>query len=564
MNIDPITIEILRNAFIMAAEEMNAALVRSAYTPVIYESKDCAVALIDSRHRVLGQSSGVPLFLGNLEACTLAAEEMFGRSVWKEGDIWIMNDAYLTGTHMHDVTIFAPIFYRGGLAGFAASRAHWLDIGAKDPGVPMDSTEIFQEGVRLPPTQVVRGGRPVEDIWSIIESNVRFPRSAIGDMKAQFAVAAIGEHRLGALFDRYGRDVVEAAAEEIFSQSERLDREAVGAVPDGVYTAEGFLDSDGVGDDPVRMRVKITVEGERLVFDLTDADGPGRGPINCGAVQTLSACRLAFKYLFNPRQPVNGGTFRPLEVLTRPGSILDARPPAACQFYFTPLGLMIDLVASALAPVLPDAAPAAHYGDGMVFQFTGTDPRTGELFLDNEPHVGGWGASRGQDGQDGMIWTLSGNFHDMPIEVFESKFPARINDYSFRRDSAGPGRWRGGSGIVREYEMTADTEMSLWFERSGNPAWGLFGGRSGAPPEVVIRPETPEEVRLLKTNRMPLRKGDAVRCYTGGGGGYGDPLERDHQAVLDDLADGYISPEYARRHHRFTADGRDAGANNGA
>lgn len=564
MNIDPITIEILRNAFIMAAEEMNAALVRSAYTPVIYESKDCAVALIDSRHRVLGQSSGVPLFLGNLEACTLAAEEMFGRSVWKEGDIWIMNDAYLTGTHMHDVTIFAPIFYRGDLAGFAASRAHWLDIGAKDPGVPMDSTEIFQEGIRLPPTQVVRGGRPVEDIRSIIESNVRFPRSAIGDMKAQFAVAAIGEHRLGALFDRYGRDVVEAAAEEIFSQSERLDREAVGAVPDGVYTAAGFLDSDGVGDDPVRMRVKITVDGERLVFDLTDADGPGRGPINCGAVQTLSACRLAFKYLFNPRQPVNGGTFRPLEVVTRPGSILDARPPAACQFYFTPLGLMIDLVASALAPVLPYAAPAAHYGDGMVFQFTGTDPRTGELFLDNEPHVGGWGASRGQDGQDGMIWTLSGNFHDMPIEVFESKFPARITDYSFRRDSAGPGRWRGGSGIVREYEMTADTEMSLWFERSGNPAWGLFGGRSGAPPEVVIRPGTPEEIRLLKTNRMPLRKGDAVRCYTGGGGGYGDPLERDPQAVLDDLADGYISPEYARRHHRFTADGRDAGASNGA
>jgi len=191
MNPDPITIEILRNAFIMAAEEMNAALIRSAYTPVIYESKDCAVALVDSRHRVLGQSSGVPLFLGNLEACTLATEEMFGRSVWEEGDIWIMNDAYLTGTHMHDVTVLAPIFYRGDLAGFAASRAHWLDIGAKDPGVPMDSTEIFQEGVRLPPTKVVRDGKPVGDIWSIIESNVRFPRSAIGDMKAQFAVATI-------------------------------------------------------------------------------------------------------------------------------------------------------------------------------------------------------------------------------------------------------------------------------------------------------------------------------------------------------------------------------------
>ena len=224
-------------------------------------------------------------------------------------------------------------------------------------------------------------------------------------MQAQFAVASIGEHRLGALFDRYGRDTVEAAAEEIFRQSEQLDREAIRAIPDGVYTAEGFLDSDGVGDDPVRMKVKITVEGERLVFDLTGTDGPGQGPINCGAVQTLSACRLAFKYLFNSGQPVNGGTFRPLEVITKPGLILDARVPAACQFYFTPLGLMIDLICSALSPALADTVPAAHYGDGMVFQFTGINPRTDELFLDNEPHVGGWGRlprprRRGRDDLD--------------------------------------------------------------------------------------------------------------------------------------------------------------------
>lgn len=551
---DPITIEILRNAFIMAAEEMNAALIRSAYTPVIYESKDCAVALVDSQHRVLGQSSGVPLFLGNLEACTLATEEMFGRSVWRKGDIWIMNDPYLTGTHMHDVTIFAPIFYQDDLAGFAASRAHWLDIGAKDPGVPMDSTEVFQEGVRFPPTQVVREGKPVQDIWDIVKSNVRFPRSAVGDMQAQFAVAAIGEHRLGALFDRYGRETVEAAAEAIFDQSERLDREAISAIPDGVYTARGFLDSDGVGDEPVRIGVRITVEGERLIFDLTETDGPGRGPINCGAVQTLSACRLAFKYLFNSHQPVNGGTFRPLEVLTRPGSILGARPPAACQFYFTPLGLMIDLICRALSPVLADTVPAAHYGDGMVFQFTGINPLTDDLFLDNEPHVGGWGASQGQDGEDGMIWTLSGNFHDMPIEVFESKFPARITEYGYRRDSGGAGRWRGGNGIIREYQMTTDTELSLWFERSGNPAWGLFGGQGGAPPKVIINPGADDETHRLKTNRTPLRTGDRVRCYTGGGGGYGDPRERDPRAVSADLANGHISEEYARRHHGWKSE----------
>ena len=189
----------------------------------------------------------------------------------------------------------------------------------------------------------------------------------------------------------------------------------------------------------------------------------------------------------------------------------------------------------------------------MVFQFTGINPRTNELFLENEPHVGGWGASVGRDGEDGMIWTLSGNFHDMPIEVFESKFPARVTNYGFRQDSAGPGRWRGGSGIVRVYQMTTDTEVSLWFERSGHPAWGLFGGEGGAPPMVITNPDTPREVRRLKANRMPLRTGDIVRCYTGGGGGYGDPLDRDPQAVLADLADGHISPEYAERHHRMKA-----------
>ena len=344
----------------------------------------------------------------------------------------------------------------------------------------MYSTEIFQEGVRLPPTQVVRGGQPMEDIWTIIEANVRFPRSAIGDMKAQFTVAAIGEHRLGALFDRYGRDTVEAAAEEIFRQSEQLDREAIRAIPDGVPTGEGFLDSDGVGDGPVNIRVKITVDGERLVFDLTDTDAPGQNSINCGAVQTLSGCRLAFKYLFNSHQPVNGGTLRPLEVRTGPGSILAARPHAACQFYFTPLGLMIHLICSALPPTL-------------------------------------------------------------------------ITDYGYRQDSVGPSRWRGGNGIIREYQMTTDTEMSLWFGRSGNPAWGLLGGKDGAPPEVISSPQIPEEVRRLKTNRMPLRKGDIVRCYTGGGGGYGNPLQRDPQALLTDLADGHISPDYARRHHRLNS-----------
>jgi N-methylhydantoinase B len=543
---NPATIEIVRNAFITAADEMNAGLIRSAFSPVIYESHDCAVALIDARHRVLGQSTGVPLFLGNLEACTRATEEMFGPETWQEGDIWILNDPYISGTHLHDVTVFAPIFDQGDIVAFAASRAHWLDIGAKDPGVPMDSTEIYQEGLRLGPTRVVVGGRPQEEIIDIIARNSRFPEAAIGDLHAQFAVASIGARRMTALLDRYGRSELEGIAEEIFLQSERLDREAVRGIPDGRYVADGCLDNDGIGEDPYWVRVRVDVHGDKIAIDVTGSSDAARGPINCGEVQTIAACRLAFKFLVHPDQPVNGGTFAPLSVHVREGSILGAQLPAACQFYFTPLSLMVDLIVRALAPAVPEAAVAGHYGDCMIMQFTGTDPLSGERFLENEPHVGGWGASQARDGQDGMINSLSGNFRDMPIEIFESKFPAKIRKYAFRPDSGGPGEWRGGSGIVREYVMeTDDAELSLWFDRSLTPGWGLAGGGTASPPDVIINPGTARESHVLKANRIPLRRGDVVTCMTGGGGGYGLPARRDPALVQNDVLDRYVSPAEA-------------------
>jgi N-methylhydantoinase B len=543
---DPITNEIIRNSFLAVAEEMNNGLIRSAFSPVIYESKDCAVAIIDASHRVLGQSSGIPLFLGNLEACTLATEQMFGRDVWRPGDVWIMNDAYISGTHAHDVTVYGPLFYQGSLVGFAASRAHWLDIGGKDPGVAMDATEIYAEGLRLKPTKIVDAGAERRDLIELIVGNTRFPVSCAGDLRAQFAVAAIGSAGLTGLYDRYGRDVIEQAAQSMFAQAERQDREAITAVPDGIYTAEGWLDGDGISDDPVRIAVWIEVKDDRMVIDVTGSADAVRGPMNCGAVQTVSACRLGFKYLINPEQPVNGGTFRALDVVVRPGSILGAQEPSPCQFYFTPLGLLVDLIIKALSPAMPEVAAAGHYGDGMILQFSGTDPRTGRLFIENEPHIGGWGGSPGVDGADGMIWALSGAFRDMPIEIFETKFPARVLAYRFRADSGGPGRWRGGSGIQREYLMDLDDgRLSLWLDRSVTPAWGLFGGHDGTPPNLLINPGTEAERRIMKVNRVPIRRGDVVRVLTGGGGGLGDPAERDPAAVRADLEDGYITPEHA-------------------
>ena len=544
--VDPITTEIIRNAFIAAADEMNATLIRSAYTPIIYEGKDCSVALLDANHRILGQSAGLPIFLGNLEICVALTEERFGREVWKPGDVWILNDSFLTGTHLNDMTVYAPIFFEDDLVGFSASRAHWLDIGAKDPGGPMDSTEIYQEGLRLPPLRIIIDGEMRDDVAELIALNSRFPYPTLGDLHAQIAVARTGETRLHAILARYGKETVELAREQIFAQSEALDRAAVSAIPDGVYSAEGCLDNDGITDEPYWVRVKVIIRGDAMTIDLTESDDGARGGINCGEAQAISASRVAFKLLINPQQPINGGTFRPLEVRVRKGSLLGAEQPSACQWYFSSLGLLIDLVAKALAPVLPDTVAGASYGDSMITMLSGIDTK-GRMFVHPEAVVGGWGAWSGSDGESALINSVNGSIKDFPIEVVESRYPMRIRHYGFRPDSAGAGTWRGGFGVIREWLVECDEAwLSLWFERSKTPAWGLFGADTGEPSYVVLNPETDREQTLHKINRLRLSRGDVIRCLSGGGGGYGPPEHRAAEAIEEDLATGLLSSERAR------------------
>ncbi|MGW4474284.1 hydantoinase B/oxoprolinase family protein [Nonomuraea sp. NPDC004354] len=536
------TTEIIRCALLQAAEDMNTTLIRSSYTPVIYEAKDCAVALLDRDHNVLGQSSGLPIFLGNLEVCTRETERLLGRDVWQEGDVWVLNDSYIGGTHLNDVTVYGPIFVDGELAGFAASRAHWLDMGSKDPGGSMDSTSIFQEGLRMGPTKIYDNGRPCRDLHEVIARNVRFPHATLGDMRAQVACAMTGQRRLAEIVGRWGIETVMAARDEIFAQTERLERQAIAAIPDGTYTAGGFLDNDGIDlDTPLPVNVTVTVEGERVHVDLTDCADQATGPVNCGAAQAVAAVRVAYKLLVSADVPLNGGSFRPLDVVTRPGSMLAAQSPAACQYYYSHLGLLIDLVVKALAPVVPDRAAAASYGDSLIVQFTGTDPRTGKLYVSQEATVGGWGAWEGGDGETCLINNVNGALRDMPIEVLETLFPVRVTRYEVRPDTGGLGQWRGGNGVVREYEFIGDTSLSLWFERSVTPAWGLAGGTAGAPPRVTLNPGSPRQREMLKVNALPVRAGDVLRCESGGGGGYGPAELRDPEAAADDLAQGMVT-----------------------
>jgi len=525
-SISPVTTEIIRCALSQAAEDMNTTLIRSAYTPTIYEAKDCAVAILDADHRVLGQSSGLPIFLGNLEECTRATEERFGRSAWHPGDVWVMNDAYVAGAHLNDVTIYAPIFLDDSgndLLGFAASRAHWIDLGSKDPGGSMDSTSIYQEGLRLGATKLMSGGVEIDAIIDLIATNSRFPEPLVGDMRAQIACVRTGASRLREITQRWGINTVEAARDAYFAQTAQLEREAIAAVPDGEYSASGTLDNDGIDlETPIPIVVKVTVSGERIHIDLTESADQALGPINCGRAQAVAACRVAYKALLSPDLPLNGGSFLPLSVDVRKGSVLGAQEPAAVQYYYSHLGLLIDLVVRALSPAMPDRAAAASYGDSLIVQMMGTDPRTQTPFLSQEATVGGWGAWQGNDGESCLINNVNGSLRDMPIEVIETLFPLRIERYEVREGSGGAGEWRGGDGVIREYVFEADQDLSLWWERSATPAWGLFGGQSGQAPRVRLNPGTPNERELLKANAIPVQKGDVLLCESGGGGGYGD------------------------------------------
>ena len=555
VDIDPVTVEIIRNALNAAAQDMNATLIRSAYTPIIYECGDCVVALLDAEHQVLGQSAGLPIFLGNLETCTRAVEERFGRGVWEPGDVWILNDSYLGGTHLNDITMFGPVFVETELVGFTASRAHWIDVGSKDPGGSMDSVSIFQEGLRMGPQKLVSGGSDQGALIDLITTNVRFPYPTTGDMHAMIACIKMGEKRLQELVVRFGLDTLERARDEIFSQTELLEREVIAAIPDGVYDAEGVLDNDGVDlDTPVPIRLTITVAGTDIDFDVRQSADQTVGPVNCGAAQAVSALRVGYKLLVSPDLPGNGGSFRSMTTQVRDGSVLGARSPAACQWYFSHLGLLIDMVTRALAPVLPDRVAGASHGDSMIILTAGVDPRVDREFVSLEATVGGWGAWSGGDGESALINNVNGSLKDIPIEVYESRYPWRVNEYQVRPDSGGHGRWRGGNGVVREYEAQADMTVSLWFERSRQPAWGLFGGHDAIGPDVVVNPGRPDERRLLKANGLAIKTGDVIRCATGGGGGYGDPVERTAADVRADVADRFLTAEMAQARYGVGSD----------
>ncbi len=544
--VDPITVEIIRNALNSAADEMGVNLARSAYTPIIYEIKDYSVALFDEDCRLLGQAPGLPIFLGALEDAVKVTIAKYGAGNIAEGDVYLVNDSYEVGSHLNDISLFTPVFFEERLVGYAASKAHWIDIGAMEPSQTMASTDIYQEGYRIPPTRIMRKGRLNRELLAFFMANSRMPRSIHGDFYAQVAACRTGEQRLQNILRRFGKEYFQLAVNEIFEQCERLDREVVEALPDGEWDAEGFMDSDGTHDEPVKVKLNVKISGSDIYMDLTGSAPQTGGCLNSGFSQTVSAARLAFKFLINPDVPPTGGTFRNLHVYAPPRSIFAAQEPAACQYYYPHAGLMIDLFIRLMANVMPDQVTGAQCADPMNVMFNGIDHTTGETWVAGEAVALGWGASRDRDGENGLANYGGGDLKNYPAEVMEAKFPLRVIEYSLSRDSGGAGRRRGGLAIHREFETLGEPlHVSLWLERSVTGPWGIFGGHQGGTPKVEVERPGHPVIRKLKASHIVCPEETRIRVTTGGGGGYGDPKERERELVESDIADGYVSEPVA-------------------
>jgi len=550
--IDPITTEVIRNAFISVAKEMNANLIRGAYSPIIYEMKDCSVGIFNEKAEALGHSPGLPVFLGTLGVAIEVTTKKYGLEAYQEGDVYIINDCYLTGSHLNDVVIFSPTFYQANLVGFAATMAHWIDIGAMEPGQTNHATEIYQEGYRLGPTKLVEAGKIREDVVDFLTRNSRLPKQIYGDMQAMIAACRTGEKRFAEIIEKMGLETIKNATDSIFKQCEVLDRKAVRAISDGEYEAQGCMDNDGQSDDPVPVKVKISINKDNMVIDLSGSSPQVKGCLNCGLPQTISACRLAFKFIINPDMPVTGGTFAPLTVKVPEASIFAAQEPAPCQYYYPHLGLLIDLILQALSSAIPDKVIAGQCADPMNIMFTGFDARKGIPFISGEATAVGWGASDSDDGVNGTINYGGGDLKNFPAEVMENRYPIKILGYGLEQDSGGAGKYRGGLAVFREYETLSDVKLSLWFERTKTPGLGLFGGKNGAIPKVVINPGELNENSMLKVSSQPVSAGTKVRIRTGGGGGYGPPTKRDKERISQDVLDGYISYEAATKEYGLT------------
>jgi N-methylhydantoinase B len=553
------TMDVLREGFAAISDEMFVSLQRTSQSPIIYEVLDFGVGITDADGELVSQGNGIAGFLGPLGD---AVKETIARRMdLRPGDVIIANDPYAGGgTHLSDVALVRPIFAETEpgreLIGFAAAKGHWTEVGGKDPGSwTADSQDVYAEGLQLPFVYAYRNGEPLPDIRAILAANSRLPDMVLGDLTAQAACLEVAERRLLDMCARYGTATVRSAMRAVLDRSERLCLTALASMPHGVFTAEDFTDTDGLGNGPFPVAVRVEISDEGVTCDFTGSHSQVPGPINCTWSGLVSGVRTVFKAITDPAEPATDGWFRPLTIIAPPGCIFNATRPAPVAAYFEATEMASDLVWHALAPAFPDRLPAGTYVSVCSTSLALSHPDTGEEALLVEPQPGGWGATRDADGQSGLVSVGDGETYTIPVEIAEQRYGVIVERFGFDVvEGAGAGRRRGGRGLVREYRICSDGALlTVAWGRHLYPPWGAGGGLAGSPNYVeVLRDGAPVGPRFGKVSRMPLRRGDVVRLVTGSGGGYGDPRQRESSLVLADLRDELITAAEAAGSYGYT------------
>jgi N-methylhydantoinase B len=528
-SVDPVALAVFQSAVHSIAEEMGAALRRTALSPNIKERRDYSCAVFDGQARVIAMGDHMPVHLGSMPMSVAAAVAAID---FVPGDIAILNDPYAGGTHLPDITMVLPVFLPNASskpAFYVSNRAHHADVGGAFAGSMGPATEIFQEGIRIPPLRIVRAGKLDREVLDLILLNVRTPKEREGDLESQIGACRVGEQRILHLAERYGVAQLTALIDELLNYSERLVRAELRTMPAGVFTAEDYLDDDGITNTPIKIKVRLTLDpaAATLHADFAGSSPQVAGSINAVRSITLSACFYVLRCLLADEAPATAGILRPLTLITPPGSIVDALAPAAVAGGNVETSQrIVDVLLRALAQAIPARIPAASAGTMSNLTIGGIDPRTGEPFTYYETAAGGMGARPTLDGITG-VQTHMTNSLNTPIEALEYAYPFRVRRYAYRADSGGEGLHRGGDGLIREIELLTDAQVTLLADRRKFPPYGLQGGEPGTPGRATVVTEDPTTPNNPTLTELPgkyslhLTKGSVLCIETPGGGGWG-------------------------------------------
>ena len=544
MKLDAVTLEVLRNALPAVANEMAADLQRTSYNMMIYEVRDYCTALLDTNGELISQNvGGVSHFVADLGVIIVDGMKRYGRDGFKPGDVVITNHQAVAGQHLNNVVIYMPYFYKGELLMFCMVRAHWIDVGGQSTGFGAGATvaDPWLEGLQLDQLKIYEEGKLNETLYRVIKDNIRFPESSLGDMKSQMAACRLAARRMDELFDKYGKDTILAAISQIFDETEQKCRNVVVQLPDGIYEAEASIDDDGlIRDEEVPIRVKITIKGSDMTIDLSGCSAERKAAINS---RTYAGARVAYKALTGPLDPVNEGSFRALKVVIPEGNIMMAKFPAPMSGWSAIVPTVVDAIVVALAKAMPDRVPAGHHGllGGSVV-FFGLHPKTKRRFIVQSIEGGGWGGRPFEDGESATVSVCQGDVRNGSIEGIELKCPVLVESRALRQDSCGAGKYRGGLGLDMKVRNLVEGKWN--FERTRRskcPPWGIAGGAAGEPGGNLLKLPGEKAFKWITGANIPVPLNSLAIVRTGGGGGWGDPLERDAALVAADAAEGLIS-----------------------